>query len=94
MPLLPLLELTYHDVKDTYPGITHANFQDLILYALDWQSEDHWQTKSMNWLESGLQANASILDKIKDLVTDSRMSKTLKKRMQSLLKKNTEDALF
>jgi len=92
MPLLPLLELSYQDVKTTYPGITLDNFHNLILYALDWQSEDHWQTKSMNWLENGLEATSSILDKINDLTNDSRMSETLKKRMRTLIENNTQDA--
>jgi len=93
MPLLPLLELSYQDVKTTYPGITLDNFHDLIQYALDWQSEDHWQTKSMNWLENGLEATGSILDKISVLAHDSRMSATLKKRMLTLIENNTQDAL-
>ena len=89
MPLLPLLEQSFHDINEIYPGITQKNHHELILYALDWQSEDHWQSKSMDWLENGLISSDLIIDKIRILSTDNRMSATLKKRMQSWLKNNS-----
>ena len=88
MPLLPLLDQPFLHIAETYPGITEKNFQDLILYALNWQSEDHWQAKAMSWLENGLNPTGPILDKLEDLSTSSQMSLLVKHRITTLLDKN------
>ena len=82
MPLLPLLEKPYSEVRH----IDDAKLLAIVEYALEWETKDYWQSLSIGWIEDGLPIKQSTLQMMEAIPNDKGYTQKLRHRVIKLLK--------